>query len=94
MLEQWAQSQNGGGSENNSGNNSGNNTQNQGQSSNNGGGQSSSNNQSQGGNSNNNGQTDQQTQDAFNAAGQGHDTSIDLDNVEQGDSIGKGTIGG
>ena len=90
MLEQWAQSQNGGGS----GNNSGNNNQNQGQSSNNGGGQSSSNNQSQGGNSNNNGQTDQQTQDAFNAAGQGHDTSIDLDNVEQGDSIGKGTIGG
>ena len=85
MLEQWAQSQNGGGS--------GNNNQNQGQSSNNGGGQSSSNNQSQGGNSNNNGQTDQQTQDAFSNAGAG---SIDVDATKdaQGDSIGKGTIGG
>ena len=88
MLEQWAQSQNGGGSENNSGNNN----QNQGQSSNNGGGQSSSNNQSQGGNSNNNGQTDQQTLDAFSNAGFG---SVDESTKDaQGDSIGKGTIGG
>lgn len=89
MLEQWAQSQNGGGS--------GNNNQNQGQSSNNGGGQSSSNNQSQGGNSNNNGQIDQQTQDAFSNAGAGAgSTGVDVDATKdaQGDSIGKGTIGG
>ena len=93
MLEQWAQSQNGGGSENNSGNSN----QNQGQSSNNGGGQSSSNNQSQGGNSNNNGQIDQQTQDAFSNAGAGAgSTGVDVDATKdaQGDSIGKGTIGG
>ena len=81
MLEQWAQSQNGGGSGNNSGNSSENNNQNQGQSSNNGGGQSSSNNQSQG--------------DLENAPLPGGGSAgVDLDNVEQGDSIGKGTIGG
>ena len=75
MLEQWAQSQNGGGS--------GNNNQNQGQSSNNGGGQSSSNNQSQG--------SDENFTDSSDAGFGSVDEST---KDAQGDSIGKGTIGG